>query len=222
MHLKHTALTSSSEEKADTFFADLLGLTKSEPKSRPLGLSRAIFNVDSELVMINYQDENTHFEIIIPTLCGSGFPAAIRVSSEPAVIAVGKPLPRQKPNLPLHAQRGSRPGGPLLKRRVLALDATSGPPQLGLQHIKIMLSRQGDHIEGVGCLLDNDGIFMGDIKPFLPVKGQHDIGGLFFKLEPDPYRIRDNQRTVGQGKGADRCDNDSGNIRMDDRTAGAQ
>jgi len=65
MHLKHAALTSSSAEKADTFYADLLGLTKSEPKALPRELSKAIFNVDSELVMINYQDENTHFEIFI-------------------------------------------------------------------------------------------------------------------------------------------------------------
>jgi catechol 2,3-dioxygenase-like lactoylglutathione lyase family enzyme len=56
---------SSSEEKADTFFADLLGLTKSEPKELPSELSKAIFNVDSELVMINYQDEQVHFEIFV-------------------------------------------------------------------------------------------------------------------------------------------------------------
>ena len=65
MHLKHVGLTSSSEENADTFYADLLGLTKSDPKALPIELSKAIFNVDSELVMINYQDDNTHFEIFI-------------------------------------------------------------------------------------------------------------------------------------------------------------
>ena len=65
MYLKHTALTSSSEEKADTFYADLLGLTKSKPKALALELSKAIFNIDTELLMINYQDDNTHFEIFI-------------------------------------------------------------------------------------------------------------------------------------------------------------
>jgi len=65
MQLKHVALTSSSEENADTFYADLLGLTKSAPKALPLDLSKAIFNVDSELVMINYQDEQVHFEIFV-------------------------------------------------------------------------------------------------------------------------------------------------------------
>jgi len=65
MHLKHTALTSSSEEKADTFYADLLGLTKSKPKALALELSKAIFNIDTELLMINYRDENSHFEIFL-------------------------------------------------------------------------------------------------------------------------------------------------------------
>ena len=65
MVLRHVALTSSSEKNADTFYADLLGLTKSEPKTLPFELSKAIFNIDAELLMINYQDENAHFEIFI-------------------------------------------------------------------------------------------------------------------------------------------------------------
>ena len=65
MILRHVGLTSSSEEKADVFYADLLGLIKSEPKLLSLELSKAIFNVDRELVMINYQDERVHFEIFI-------------------------------------------------------------------------------------------------------------------------------------------------------------
>jgi len=69
MHIKHVALACASASKADTFYANLLGLTKSEPKILPLDLSRAIFNIDSELVMINYRDENVHFEIFVP---GSG------------------------------------------------------------------------------------------------------------------------------------------------------
>ena len=65
MHLKHVGLTSSSEEKADAFYAELLGLTKSEPKALPLELSKAIFNIDTELLMINYRDETSHFEIFV-------------------------------------------------------------------------------------------------------------------------------------------------------------
>ena len=74
MQLKHVALTSSSEKNADTFYADLLGLTKSEPKVLPLDLSRAIFNLDSKLVMINYQDEQVHFEIFVTPSRGKNSP----------------------------------------------------------------------------------------------------------------------------------------------------
>jgi len=65
MILRHVGLTSSSEEKADVFYADLLGLIKSAPKMLPLELAKAIFNADRELVMINYQNEDIHFEIFI-------------------------------------------------------------------------------------------------------------------------------------------------------------
>lgn len=65
MHLKHVALVASSEEKADIFYSDLLGLTKSEPKILPVELSKAIFNLDLELGIINYRDEHVHFEIFV-------------------------------------------------------------------------------------------------------------------------------------------------------------
>ncbi len=70
MYLKHVALTSGSEQKADAFYADLLGLTKSEPKTLPRNLSKAIFNLDIEPVMINYRDDTVHFEIFITPLDG--------------------------------------------------------------------------------------------------------------------------------------------------------
>ena len=58
MHLRHVGLTCSSEENADKFYRDLLGLKKSEPKTLSADLSRAIFNLDIELQLINYTDEN--------------------------------------------------------------------------------------------------------------------------------------------------------------------
>ena len=70
MNIKHVALTAGSEQKADAFYADLLGLTKAEPKTLPLELSQTIFNVDRELVMINYRDEKLHFEIFIAPAVG--------------------------------------------------------------------------------------------------------------------------------------------------------
>jgi catechol 2,3-dioxygenase-like lactoylglutathione lyase family enzyme len=65
MLLRHVALTCSSEKKSDRFYINLLGLEKSEPKILPMTLSRAIFNVDTELMMINYQGEEILFEIFI-------------------------------------------------------------------------------------------------------------------------------------------------------------
>ena len=65
MILRHVALTCSSEKNSDRFFKNLLGLEKSEPKTLPSSLSRAIFNVDSKLLMINYLSEHAHFEIFI-------------------------------------------------------------------------------------------------------------------------------------------------------------
>ena len=65
MILRHVALTGSSEEKSDKFYHTLLGLQKSEPKTLPLTLSKAIFDINSELKIINYLDEYLHFEIFL-------------------------------------------------------------------------------------------------------------------------------------------------------------
>ena len=65
MILRHVALTSSSEEKSDKFYQALLGLKKSKPKTIPPALSKALFDINSELKIINYLDEHLHFEIFI-------------------------------------------------------------------------------------------------------------------------------------------------------------
>ncbi len=65
MLLKHAGLTCSTEDSADKFYRDLLGLNKSEPKTLPADLSQAIFNLDAELQMVNYMNEHIHFEIFI-------------------------------------------------------------------------------------------------------------------------------------------------------------
>ena len=65
MILRHAALTCSSEKNSDKFFKHLLGLEKSEPKTLPRALSKAIFGIDTELQIINYLDEYVHFEIFI-------------------------------------------------------------------------------------------------------------------------------------------------------------
>ena len=70
MLLRHAGLTCSTEENADKFYRDLLGLNKSDPKTLPADLSRAIFNLDAELQMINYMDDRLHFEIFVTTQPG--------------------------------------------------------------------------------------------------------------------------------------------------------
>ena len=63
MILRHVALVCKAEEKADKFYKNLLGLQKSAPKTIPPALSKALFDIDSELEIINYHNENLHFEI---------------------------------------------------------------------------------------------------------------------------------------------------------------
>lgn len=65
MLLRHAALTCSSEKNSEKFYESLLGLKKSEPKTLPPALAKAIFGVDAELQIINYRNENVHFEIFI-------------------------------------------------------------------------------------------------------------------------------------------------------------
>ena len=71
MLLRHAGLTCSTEDNADKFYRDLLGLNKSEPKKLPSDLSKAIFNLEAELQMINYMDEHVHFEIFVTNQPGA-------------------------------------------------------------------------------------------------------------------------------------------------------
>lgn len=65
MQLKHIALVSRTEEKADRFYQDVLGLKKISEKTLAASLSKDIFNVNAELKIVNYANETLHFEIFI-------------------------------------------------------------------------------------------------------------------------------------------------------------
>ena len=67
---KHTALVCRSEENADRFYRDLLRLSKTDPWPVPPDLSKAIFDTDAELTIINYTGDDMHFEIFI----AAGYP----------------------------------------------------------------------------------------------------------------------------------------------------
>ena len=62
---KHCALVCASEENADRFYQTLLGLEKAAPKTLPRSLTKAIFNIDTELTIINYVGDHLHCEIFI-------------------------------------------------------------------------------------------------------------------------------------------------------------
>ena len=65
MQLKHVALVCSSEEKSDRFYTNLLGLQKAGSKTIPSALVNQIFNIDSDLKIINYANDNIVFEVFI-------------------------------------------------------------------------------------------------------------------------------------------------------------
>lgn len=61
----HTGLAASSEEKADRFFIDILGLEKSEPKLIDKKLTHALFGINDKLLMIHYQSGTVDYEIFV-------------------------------------------------------------------------------------------------------------------------------------------------------------
>ncbi len=65
MDLLHVALTCSSEEKADRFYAGLLGFKKSDPEFLPKELSSDIFGIDAGVKKIYYNGESLRLEIFI-------------------------------------------------------------------------------------------------------------------------------------------------------------
>ncbi len=68
MAIKHIGLVCASEEISDRFYVSLLGLKKTGPKILPAALARKIFNLDSDYPMINYANDDMHFEIFIDNL----------------------------------------------------------------------------------------------------------------------------------------------------------
>jgi catechol 2,3-dioxygenase-like lactoylglutathione lyase family enzyme len=65
MKVRHIGLVCSSEDNADHFFGEVLGLRKSETRPLPRALAQAAFEVDLESMLVNYLGEEVHFEVII-------------------------------------------------------------------------------------------------------------------------------------------------------------
>jgi len=87
----HTGLAVSSEEKADRFYCDILGLEKSESRIIDRQIVRTLFGIDHELRMIHYQGGTVDFELFIQ----KGFKApekqiahtCIKIADLPDIIA---------------------------------------------------------------------------------------------------------------------------------------
>jgi catechol 2,3-dioxygenase-like lactoylglutathione lyase family enzyme len=65
MRTVHVGLAASSEENADRFFRDLLGLKKEEPKTISQQVSKAVFGIAEDLRVVNYTGNGSHFEVFI-------------------------------------------------------------------------------------------------------------------------------------------------------------
>ena len=65
MKFIHTGLAASSEEKADRFFINILGLEKSTPKILNKKMTDSIFGINEEFLIINYKNENVHYEVLV-------------------------------------------------------------------------------------------------------------------------------------------------------------
>ena len=65
MKLIHVALAVRTESNAERFYGDLLGLEKVGAKTASADLARRIFDLETELQIVNYADDTLCFEIFI-------------------------------------------------------------------------------------------------------------------------------------------------------------
>ncbi len=65
MKIVHVGLGASSEDLADRFYRDILGLKKSSPKTIEASVAKLFFNLNSFITYINYFNDNIRFEIFI-------------------------------------------------------------------------------------------------------------------------------------------------------------
>ena len=65
MIISHVGLVCSTEERADQFYVNVLGLTKAAAKTLPADLTQSLFGYNKSIQILNYQNEGSHFEIFI-------------------------------------------------------------------------------------------------------------------------------------------------------------
>jgi catechol 2,3-dioxygenase-like lactoylglutathione lyase family enzyme len=65
MRISHIALVSGSEEKANRFYKDGLGLKELKSTVIPAGLSKSVFGIDHEFKVIDFGNEEMKFEVFV-------------------------------------------------------------------------------------------------------------------------------------------------------------
>ena len=65
MRIGHIALVSSSEEKANRFYREGLGLKELRSTVLPASLSKSLFGIDQEFKVIDFGNEQIKFEVFI-------------------------------------------------------------------------------------------------------------------------------------------------------------
>ena len=65
MRIGHVALVSGSEEKANRFYRDALGLKQIRSTVISAGLSKSLFGIDQEFRAIDFGNEEMKFEVFI-------------------------------------------------------------------------------------------------------------------------------------------------------------
>ena len=65
MLLNHVGLVSSSEEKSDRFFSDVLGLEKTRTSLLSAELSARLFGIDEDLTLLHYGNGDLLFEVFV-------------------------------------------------------------------------------------------------------------------------------------------------------------
>ena len=65
MRIGHVALVSGSEEKANRFYKDGLGLKELRSTVIPASLSKSLFGIDHEFKVIDFGNEEMKFEVFI-------------------------------------------------------------------------------------------------------------------------------------------------------------
>ena len=107
-------------------------------------------------------------------------------------------------------------------REVKNLNAATAPSQLGFYQVKIALTRELDHQHRKGAFLDPDRVVVVEFNAGLAIKCDQNIRSLFLKDNCNDNRIRNYQGSDCQGKWSDGCQNDAGNRRVNNRSAGCK